>query len=927
MAAGVGIDDTGPVPIPFPRQWVADAVLTDGGTVHVRPIIPGDAERIQRFHERQSPESIYFRFFSPRPRLSDRDVERFTTVDYVDRMAFVGLLSDDIIGVARYDRHPARSDAEVAFFTDDQHQGRGVATVLLEYLAAAARDVGISGFTASVLPQNRRMLSVFKQAGFAVSSRFADGIVEVELAIEPTADALALMEARARQAGARSVERLLAPRSIAVVGASRQPGTVGHNVFRNLIDGGFEGPVYPVNSEAEYVSSVRTYPSVLAVPDDIDLAVVAVPAEQVLAVVEECAYKRVRGLVVLSAGFAESGEEGAALERRVVDAARRRGMRVIGPNGMGVVNTAPRVRMRATFAAVHPRPGPVGFGSQSGTIGAAVLERATALGLGVSTFVAVGNKADVSGNDLLRYWSTDDRTEVVLLYLESFGNPKNFTRIARDLAQRKPIVAVKSGRALAPEGAEGADDGVGWPAEVTVDALLRQAGVIRLETIEQVFDVCQVLVHQPLPPGPRVAVLSNAWGPAVLCVDACVAAGLELASVSESTKQALAGRVRSPAPLGNPVELTIEAGPAEYGAATRTLLADPGIDAVLVLYAPPLAPQSAEVARAVAMAAAERGGKPVVATMLGAAEAEARGLGRSGAGPAGGDGAGPIPGDGVEGPIVPRFAFPESAAHALGRVAAYAQWRRQPHGEVPDIDGLDRAAEQVGAWLADHPEGGDLDVEETAKLLGAVGIGLLPYALADDGERAVAAAQRIGYPVALKATGLVRLAKTEAGGVSLDVHGDDEVRQAHARMVEILGPVMHPALVQAMGPHGPECGIGVHQHPALGSVVTFGPGALAHETVDQLATRILPLTDTDVRRLVESSTVGPAVVAQGEKARAAVEDLLLRVAALADAVPDVALVRLNPVIVSDAAGVSITDARVRLRPWPTTPEPAIRRLS
>ena len=361
MAAGAGIDDTGPVPVPFPRQWVADAVLTDGGTVHVRPIVPGDTERIQRFHERQSPESIYFRFFSPRPRLSDRDVERFTTVDYVDRMAFVALLGDDIIGVARYDRHPARSDAEVAFFTDDQHQGRGVATVLLEYLAAAAREVGISGFTASVLPQNRRMLSVFKQAGFEVSSRFADGIVEVELAIEPTPAALALMEARAQQAGARSVERLLAPRSIAVVGASRQPGTVAHEVFRNLIDGGFEGPVYPVNHEADHVASVRTYPSVLAVPDDIDLAVVVVPAEQVLAVVEECAYKRVRGLVVLSAGFAEAGEEGAALERRVVEAARRRGMRVIGPNCMGVVNTAPQVRMLATFAQVRPRPGAGGF--------------------------------------------------------------------------------------------------------------------------------------------------------------------------------------------------------------------------------------------------------------------------------------------------------------------------------------------------------------------------------------------------------------------------------------------------------------------------------------------------------------------------------------------------------------------------------------
>ncbi len=359
---------------------------------------------------------------------------------------------------------------------------------------------------------------------------------------------------------------------------------------------------------------------------------------------------------------------------------------------------------------------------------------------------------------------------------------------------------------------------------------------------------------------------------------------------------------------------------------------------MLVLYAPPLAPRSAAVAGAVAKAAAERGDKPVVATMLGAglSVGASRGPGvadsradavDSRADPATSSAGTATSWAGEEGPVVPTFAFPESAAHALGRVAAYARWRRQPHGEVPSVDGLAGAEEQVEAWLVDHPSGGDLDVDDTARLLGSVGVELLAYAVVDGEEAAVAAARRIGYPVALKATRLARLAKTEAGGVSLDVHGDDEVRQAYARMVELLGPAMHPALVQAMGPHGPECAVGVHQHPALGSVVTFGPGALAQETVDQLSTRILSLTDSDAHWLVESSTVGPAVTAEGEGARAAVEDLLLRVAALADVVPDVAFVRLNPVIVSRHAGVSITDARVRLRPWGTTPEPAIRRLN
>lgn len=901
---------------PYPERWEADVALSDGGTLHVRPILPSDGERMARFHERQSPESIYFRYFSPRPRLSEADIERFTTIDYRDRMAFVGLLGDQLIGIARYDRHLARSDAEVAFFTDDEHHGRGLATILLEYLAAAAREAGISGFTASVLPQNRRMLSVFKQAGFEVHSHFADGIVEVELAIEPTPEALALMEARAAQAEARSVERLLAPGSIAVIGASRQPGTIGHDVFSHLVDRGFEGPVYPVNSEARYVHSVRTYASILEVPDDIDLAVVAVPADQVFAVVEECAVKRVHGLVVLSAGFAESGEQGWARERQVVEAARRRGMRVIGPNCMGIINTSPMVSMHATFVDVEPLTGTIGFSSQSGTIGAAILDRAAQLGLGISSFVAMGNKADVSGNDLLRYWETDDRTKVVLLYMESFGNPRNFSRIARQVSQRKPIVAVKSGRSLAvDERHQELVDAAGWPVEVSVDAMLRQTGMIRVETLEQVFDVCRLLVYQPLPQGRRVAVLSNAWSPAVLASDACAAAGLLMAEVAEETQKVLAARLRPEAQLANPVELTIEAGPAEYATAAKALLADPGVDAVLVLYAPPLRRRAGDVAGAVS-AIADHPTKPVVAAYLG------RNPDR---GPLTGTGAG---GDDL--PVIPRFSFPEGAAHALGRVAEYAEWQRRPHGAVPDIEGTDAAADLVAEFLGREADNHRLDrrwldADQAATLLGTVSIASMPHRLVRSEDEAVAASRTIGYPVAIKATGLERLAKTEAGGVSLDVHGDDEVRQAYRRMHQVLGQAMEPALVQAMGQRGVECWVGVHQHPAFGSAVTFGPGALANQSVDQLAMRILPLTDVDASWLLGASPVAGPIIDLGPGAVAAAEDLLLRVTALADAVPEVSLVRLNPVIVS-ADGYAITDARVRLAPWHTDPEPAVRRL-
>ena len=916
---------------PYPQRWEADVALADGGTVHVRPILPSDGEAMARFHERQSPESIYFRFFSPRPRLSEADIERFTTIDHRDRMAFVGLLGDELIGIARYDRHPTRSDAEVAFFTDDEHHGRGLATVLLEYLAAAAREVGISGFTATVLPQNRRMLSVFKQAGFEVHSRFAEGVVEVELAIEPTPAALAVMESRAAKAEARSVERLLEPTSIAVIGASRQPGTIGHEVFRHLIERGFEGPVYPVNSEAEHVHSVRTHASILEVPDDVDVVVVAVPADQVFAVVEQCAVKQVHGLIILSAGFAETGEEGWRRERAVVEAARRRGMRVIGPNCMGVVNTAPRVSMHATFVDVEPHPGSIGFSSQSGTIGAAILDRAAELGLGVSTFVAMGNKADVSGNDLLRYWEDDDRTRVVLLYLESFGNPRNFSRIARQVSRRKPIVAVKSGRSLAVDERHRAlVDDAGWPVDASVDAMLRQTGIIRVETLEQVFDVCRVLVHQPLPQGRRVAVLSNAWSPAVLATDACTAAGLILAEVADDTRRVLAARLRVGATVTNPVQLTIEAGPAEYVAATRALLADPGVDAVLVLYAPPLQRRADDVARALA-AVADHPSKPVVAAYLGRGPQPSASRGPE------------IAEDDTGRPtaLIPRFSFPEGAAQALGRVAEYAEWQRRPHGTVPEIAGTDDAAALVSRLLAGgdgRPAADDrrrvavppperwLDAEQAADLLATVGVTSLPQRLVSTAEEAVAAAGQIGYPVAVKATGLERLAKTEAGGVSLDVHGDDEVREAHRRMTELLGAPMHPALVQAMGPKGVECWVGVHQHPASGAVITFGPGALATQAVEQMAMRILPLSDVDASWMVGASTVADSLDTLGVEAALAVEDLLLRIAALADAVPEVALVRLNPVIASPA-GYAITDARIRLAPWHTDPEPAVRRLA
>ena len=508
---------------PYPSHWETDAVLADGGTVHVRPITPDDGDRLTDLHGRLSDRTIYYRFFSPRRRLTPREVQRFTTVDYTDRVALVALLDDRLVSVARFDRMPGTSEAEVAFVVADEHQGRGVGTLLLEHMAAAARERGITRFFAETLPDNKPMQSVFKQAGWKATSRFVDGLVHVEFDIEPTPDAIAAQHAREHRADARSIARLLRPRSIAVVGASRDPDALGHRVFRSLLDGGFNGPVYPVNRDAVSVGSVAAWPSLLDVPDDVDLVVVATPASEVPEIVEQSVAKRVQSIVIVSTGFGEKDADGLVAERAIVARARGAGMRVVGPGSMGVVNSAAAVSMTAVIGGAPVLRGRVGVLSQSGALGVGLLRWTSTLGLGVSSFVAVGNKADVSGNDVLQYWEDDDDTDLVLLYLESFGNPRKFARVARRVAKRKPVLAVRAG------------------ADAAVDALFRQTGVIRVDSPERLFEAATVLATQPLPRGRRVAIVADAGGPALLGATALEAAGLATPRTSEIPLQAPVG--------------------------------------------------------------------------------------------------------------------------------------------------------------------------------------------------------------------------------------------------------------------------------------------------------------------------------------------------------------------------------------------------
>ena len=892
-----------------PAEIEADVLLADGGTVHVRPIRPEDGDALVAFHSRLSAETVYLRFFSPKPVLTPRDVERFTHVDHNSRVALIALLGGEIVGVARYDRVPGTTEAEVAFVIEDAHQGRGLGTIFLEYLASIARARGITRFVADTLPHNVRMLEVFHAAGFRAEQSYSDGVVRVTFPIATTEESVEAVHARERSAAAHSIQRILEPRSVAVVGAGRERGSIGHEIFRNLIGGGFNGPVYPVNPKASHVASVRAYPSILDIPDDVDLAVITVPAALVLDAVDQCVAKKVHGLVVITASFAEAGADGAALERQLVERARSGGLRLIGPNCMGVINTAQDVSLNATFAPVPPLRGRVAFSSQSGGLGIAILQRARDLGLGISSFTSLGNKADISGNDLLQYWENDAGTDVILLYLESFGNPRSFSRIARRVSRRKPIVAVKGGRSAAGTRAASSHTAAMASPDTAVDALFLQSGVIRVDGLEQLFDVAQVLTSQPLPAGNRVCVLGNAGGPGILAADACEGAGLVVPPLADATQQRLRELVPAAAAVQNPVDLLASASAGDYERAIAAVLDSADVDAVLVIFVPPLITQADDVARAVARASAAAS-KPVIANFLA----------ESGT---------PLPlREGAH--HVPSFPFPEPAAHALAAAVRYARWRERPEGSVVELPDIDNAAAQriVAGCLAAHPEGGWIDAATAVDLLCSYGICVAATQRAATVEEACGAAATVGYPVVLKAGSPELVHKSDVGGVQVGIRDEAELRSAYATMEARLGERMGGVVVQHQVPPGVETIVGVVQDPSFGPLVMFGTGGTAVELLQDRAFRIVPMTDLDAHELVRAPRGAPLLFGYRGAAKAdvaALETLLLRVARLVDEIPEIAEMDLNPVIAAPD-GATAVDAKLRLHPATPRPDQATRRL-
>jgi acetyl coenzyme A synthetase (ADP forming)-like protein len=880
-----------------PGEWEADVVLADGGSAHLRPVRPDDRAELRALYESLSDESRYLRFFSPAPAALAGTIGPRVEMDE-RHFALVAEIGDRIVGVADYYRK-LDDVAEVAFTVRDDEQGRGLGTLLLDHLAEVAADHGIHAFVAQVLSENEAMRHVFRDAGFETTwSRAELGVLEVMLDLARTDHWIDVHAEREQISDALSIARVLAPRSIAVVGAGRRRDSIGNAVLRNLLAGEFAGAVFPVNPNAAAVAGVRAHLSVLAIPGPVDLAVITVPAAAVESVARECATKGVNGLVVISSGFAEVG--GVDFQAELVRTARRNGMRLVGPNCFGVVNTNPSVSMNATFAPVTPIRGKVGFASQSGGVGIELLARARSLDLGVSTFVSLGNKADVSGNDLLQYWDRDPDTAVILLYLESFGNPRKFSRLARRIARDKPIVALKSGRTQA--GARGTASHTAALAnpDVAVDELFRQAGVVRVDTLEQLFDSASLLVRQPLPRGRRVAVVSNGGGPGILAADAGIAAGLEVPELSESLQSILRALAPAGAAVGNPVDLVASAGAESYERALDALLESGEIDGLIVIYVSPLVSRPEDVERAVVRAASRADETPTIACFLG-----------------GGRPSGPLRDDSTP-CVVPTVAFPESAADALARAAQLGEWRRRSPGTVPTLDRIDvdRARAIVIAHLDAAPEGGWLDMPPAAQLLDAFGIPVVPTRRAASIDDAISAADDLGYPVVLKAGAADLVHKTDVGGVRLALGNRDAVRDAFTAMREALGTRMGDALVQRMAAPGLELIVGVTHDPLFGPLVLFGMGGIAAELMRDTTLRIVPLTDVDAHDMVRSLRSSPLLFGYRNAPDvdvAAVEEVILRTGRLAEDIPELVELDCNPVVAS-AFGAVALDVKLRLEP-------------
>jgi acetyl coenzyme A synthetase (ADP forming)-like protein len=865
-----------------------DVILRDGTTLRLRAPVSDDVGALVAFFEALSDRSRYLRFHGIQ-RADQALVAPIVEPDWVERGALIGTVAGEmgetIVALGNYIRLRDPAAAEVAFVVTDELQGRGVGTRLLEQLADRAAAEGIEQFVAEVMAENRPMLNVFTGTGFKVVRELEGGEVEVRFPIAATENFRARVEERDHVAVAASLRPFFAPTSVAVVGASRRRGSIGGELFRNLLAAEFTGTAFPVNRSGDSVAGVRAYSSIEEIADPVELAVICVPGAQVLDATESALRKGVRSLCVISSGFAETGPEGRERQERLLALVRAHGARLVGPNCLGIASSS--ANLNATFAPRALPPGRIGFSSQSGALGLALLERAAERNLGFSSFVSIGNKADVSSNDLLEWWEEDADTDVVLLYLESFGNPRKFGRLAQRVARRKPILALKAGTTGAGARAASSHTAALAGSEAAVDALFRHAGVLRARTLEELVDAAALFSSQPLPAGRRVAVMTNAGGLGILCADACEAAGLSLPELASETVTALAQALPREASLSNPVDLLGSATAETYSAVLPPLLADPHVDALIVLFVPPVIAGAEEVAAAIQRTLETLPPtKPVLAVIM-SADGTPAALRASTS-------------------VVAAFPYPESAASALGLAAQRGEWLRRPAGTVPLVNGIDAPAARAIVEAELSTADGWLAARPARALLEAYGVPVVPERGAANVDEAVDSAQELGFPVVIK-TAAAGAHKTETGGVALDLRTEEHVRDAVAR-------IGAPVIVQPFLRRGIELLAGSVQDSVFGPLVAFGPGGVLAELIGDAGFRIAPLTDVDAEELVCEGKAGRLVAGfRGAPPadKAALVDLIHRLARLAEDLPEVRELDLNPVIAT-AEGCVAVDARVRL---------------
>jgi acetyl coenzyme A synthetase (ADP forming)-like protein len=886
--------------------------MRDGATVQIRFARPEDVNLLHDFFQHLSLESRHKRFLSaalPDPKFLDKLCQN---EDPSVSLSLLALRTSNgkpkVVATASYHRLGADS-AEVAFAVTDELQGRGLGTLLLERLAGLAVRQNFTRFYAITQADNQLMREVFRESGFAVDEHLDAGEISVNLRLRPSEDGLLRCDLRHRIATVASLSAFFRPKAIALVGASRQPQSIGGRLLEAIRASAYPGKIFPVNPQAAEIQGLPAFPSLSSLPAPVELAIIAVPPQAALDAIADCSSAGVRAVLVITAGFAEIGPEGSQRQHELVDRVRGAGMRMIGPNCLGLLSTDPAAPLNATFVPSSPAPGGIAMSSDSGGLGLALLSTARQMGLGIGAFVSVGNRADVSSNDLLEYWEEDPNVRVILLYLESFGNPRRFARIARRVSRRKPIVTVKAGRSQAGSRAAGSHTAALAASDVAVDALFHQNGVLRAESLADLFDLAAALDTQPLPPGKRVGIITNAGGPAILCTDACEASGLSVPELSDSLRSQLKAFLPATASLRNPVDMIASATPEDYQRVVAALLSSDEIDAAIVIQISTGIWSGETVIDAIRAGieksnAANLTQKPLMAALMSEPTRALSSKSTTG--------------------IVPCYMFPETPARVLGAMARYAEWRSQPVGRVPEfVDSDPAAARSLCAQAIRHYGSGWLGAEEVRQLLQIARLPVAPGGVAHTSDEAATLASSIGFPVAVKLVSRRLVHKTEFGGVLLNIRDAEEAQAAFHDIREKLIKSGHVdafdgVLVQPMIRSGTEVFVGVTQDPLFGPLIGFGLGGIHVEILGDVCFRVAPLTDRDAHEMVHG--IRGRKLFSGYRGwppadTAALEQLLLRISALVEDVPEIVELDLNPVMaLQPGSGCLIVDARVKVAP-------------